>query len=192
MLKVKAIDVDFEVKAAQAMLAEMDEYLKSGVLFWQVAPNGLGDHMPKLTIGGLLEALIRAEAGGAPGVSAMCAQLEASKARQIVRYLARAEQETRSRLDAWNWYLSDYHRTPGDVAAYYPNEVRSRLKAELLLSELERERRGGAERLRAAAADEMLRPSWKPGSFIWDESLKPFFPPDRYWWLYGKLRISAE
>jgi hypothetical protein len=189
---VKVIDVDFELTAAQAMLAEMDEYLKSDVLFWQVTPNALGDRMPKLTIGGLLEALIRAEAGKAAGIPTMRTRLETVKARQHARYLARAEQETRSRLDAWNWYLSDYHRTPGDVAAYYPNEVRSRLKAELLLAELERERRGGAERLRATASDEMMRAAWRPGIFVWDESLKPFFPPERYWWLYGKLRIAAE
>ena len=184
----QSIDVDFEVTAARAMLAEMDAYLKSDVLFWQAAPNALGARMPKLTIGGLLEALLRAEAAGAAGVPALRATLAAIKAPHLVRYLARAEQETGSRLNAWNAYLADYARNPADAAGYYANEVRARLKAELLLQEIEPERRGHTERVRTNALDERMRASFASGAFVWDERLKSFLPPDRFWWLYGRLR----
>ncbi len=186
----QSIDADFEVTAARAMLAELDAYLKSDVLFWQAAPNALGARMPKLTIGGLLEALIRAEAAGAAGLPALRATLATIKAQHLARYLARAEQETRSRLNTWSAYLDDYARSPADSAGYYSNEVRARLKAELLLNELEPDRRGRSERARAAALDERLRASFAPGAFVWDERLKPLLSKDRFWWLYGRLRAG--
>ena len=98
-----------------------------------------------------------------------------------------AEQEAGSRLDAWAWYLDDYARHPADVAAYYPNEVRARFKAELLLQELAPRRRGEAERRRAASLDERVRASFRAGSFVWDDRLQRFCPPARLWWLYGRL-----
>jgi hypothetical protein len=182
----KTIDADFEATVARAMLAELNDYLQSDVVFWQPKPNALGERMPKLTIGGLLEALLRAEVGGAGGIAAMRAELEAVKTRHRDRYLRHAEQETRSRLDTWSWYLEDVRRAPADAAGYYANEVRARLKAELLLAELERERRGGAERRRATALDAILRDMWQEGEFIWDERLKPVLPATRYGWLYGR------
>jgi hypothetical protein len=173
------------------MLAELEDYLKSDVVYWQVASNPLGARMPKMTIGGLLESLLRAEAGGAAGIDAMRAELETVKTRHLVRYLDRAEKETHSRLDAWKWYLDDVQRARADAADYYANEARSRLKAELLLGELEPERRGATERARATALDDMVRKTWTPGEFIWDERLKSFLPPDRFWWLYGRLKQRA-
>ena len=188
----QAIDVDFEVTVARTMLAELEAYLKSDVVYWQTAPNPLGDRMPKLTIGGLLESLARAEAAGSTAVRSMRTTLESIRSQRPDRYVARAEQEARSRLDAWSWYLDDYARKPVDVAGYYPSEVRARLKAELLLEVLASQRRGQAERHRADALDERVRASFQPGAFVWDDRLKPIFPPDRCWWLYGRLRVPED
>ena len=98
------------------------------------------------------------------------------------------EAKARSRLDAWNWYLDDYARRPEDVAAYYAHEVHARLKAELLLGELEPQSRGRAERVRAVSLDEQLRGGFLPGALIWDARLERLLPPERFWWLYGRLR----
>jgi hypothetical protein len=188
----RSIAADFEVTVARAMLAELEMYLESDVVFWQTAPNVLGDKMPKLTIGGLLESLVRAEAAGAAAVRAMRSELETIRSKHLAAYLSHAEQEARSRLDAWTWYLDDYTRSPSDVAGYYPNEVRARFKAEGLLEALEPHRRGDAERRRAAVLDERLRASFLPGLFVWDDRLKSFCLPDRMWWLYGRLRTPEE
>ncbi|HET7091673.1 MAG TPA: hypothetical protein VFL17_23830 [Anaerolineae bacterium] len=183
----KTIDVEFEMSAARTMLAELEEYLGSDVLYWQTASNALGDRMPKLTIGGLLEALLRAEAAGAPDAPALRSSLQRIKSGHLYRYLDRAERETRSRLDAWAWYLDDYARSAADAAGYYSREVRARLKAELLLSEVEPHQRGRAERARADALDERVRAAFAPGEFVLDERLKAYLPADRFWWLYGRL-----
>ena len=188
----RTIDVGFEAGVARAMLAELAAYLKSDVAYWQTAPNALGDRMPKLTIGGLLEALVRAEAAGSLEAQSMRAELEPIRSKLLDRYVWHAEQEVGSRLDAWAWYLDDYTRNPADVAAYYPHEVRARFKAELLLEALSSHRREEAARRRAAALDERVRASFQAGAFVWDERLKPFCPPDRYGWLYGRLPASED
>lgn len=188
----QTIDVDFEVIVAHAMLGEFEAYLKSDVVYWQTAPNALGDRMPKLTIGGLLESLLRAEAGGSPEARSMRTKLESISSRHLNSYESHAEQEARSRLDSWSWYLDDYARKPVDVAGYYPSEVRARFKAELLIDALAAHSRGKPERSRANTLDERLRASFQTGNFVWDERLKPFCPPDRYWWLYGRLQVPQE
>ena len=181
------IDRDFEETVARTMLLELEAYLKSNVMYWQAASTALGNRMPKLTIGGLLEALMRAEAAGAADTASMRATLERIKFRWRDSYLEHAEKETRSRLDAWTWYLDDYDRKPSEVADYYPNEVRARLKAELLLGELATQQRGQPERTRAEALDARLRALFVEGAFVPDERLKLLLPPDPYWWLYGQL-----
>jgi len=187
----RTIDVEFETGVARAMLAELAAYLESDVAYWQTAPNALGDRMPKLTLGGLLEALVHAEAAGSPETQSMRAELESIRSKRLERYVWHAEQEVGSRLDAWAWYLDDYARNPADVAAYYPNEVRARFKAELLLEELALQRRGEAQRRRAASLDERVRASFRAGRFVWDDRLQRFCPPDRVWWLYGRLKAPG-
>lgn len=181
------IDPDFESTVAHAMLDELEAYLKSDIVFWQAASTALGDRMPRVTIGGLLESLLRAEAAGVADAPSMRAALDRIRSRRRDGYLSHAEREARSRLDAWAWYLDDYDRKASDVADYYPNEVRARLKAELLLNGLEEEHRGQAERARAGQLDARVRASFAQGDFVLDERLKPQLPSDRFWWLYGRL-----
>jgi hypothetical protein len=183
-----AIDAAFEESVARAMLNELEAYLKSDVLFWQVDPNELGSRMPQLTIGGLLEALLRAQAAGTAGIESMRVALETIRQRHMVRYLDRAEKEAGSRLNLWSAYLDDYTRDR-DAADYYANEVRTRLKIDLLLNELETERRGLEVRLRIDLLDRRLSGVFMPGEFVWDERLAVWLPKDEYWWLYGSLRV---
>jgi hypothetical protein len=62
-MSVPRLDGSTELIIVQRMLRDLEEYLKSDVVYWHVAePNPLGSHMPQLTIGALLEALTRAAA----------------------------------------------------------------------------------------------------------------------------------
>ena len=56
-MSVPKLDGNTELIIVQHMLRDLEEYVKSDVLYWHVAePNPLGSHMPRLTIGALLEA----------------------------------------------------------------------------------------------------------------------------------------
>ncbi len=75
------LDGSTELIIAQHMLRDLQEYLKSDVLYWHVAePNPLGSHMPQLTIGALLEALTRAAAAQEELTPGQREELEAARA----------------------------------------------------------------------------------------------------------------
>jgi hypothetical protein len=149
--------------------------------------------MPQLTIGGLLEALVRAEAAQADLTPDQHAALPAIRQQhdrirddRPVAYASKAMREFNSRLDAWTTYLDDAQRKPANVTAYYPHEVRARAKAQLLAQALGRDLPAVA-RARLSRLDARLLPMLQPGAFVWDERLKTAFPQDTCWWLYGRL-----
>jgi hypothetical protein len=39
--------------------------------------------------------------------------------------------------------------------------------------------------------DAYLRVRWEPGAFVWDEAWQPAYPPEPYWWLYGRPKGAA-
>ena len=193
-MTIPGLDAHTDWTIARCMTDELDAYLKSDVLYWAVAPNNpLGTKMPQLTIGGLLEALVRAEAAQADLASDQQATLPAIRqqhdrirADHPVAYANKALREFNSRLDAWNTYLDDAQRKPANVAAYYPHEVRARAKAQLLAQALGRDL-PAATRARLSRLDARLLPMLHPGAFVWDPRLQAAFPQDTCWWLYGRL-----
>lgn len=177
---------------ARAMVDELAAYLKSDVLFWPLAPNNpLGDKMPQLTIGGLLEAQVRAEAAAdelsadqRAALNAIKQQHDRIRADQPVAYEQRAVREINSRLNTWATFMDDASRRPNDLA-YYAHEVRTRAKIQLLAQALGAAL-PAAEKRRINELDARLYEMWEPGAFIWDPRLQGAFPPDSCWWLYGR------
>jgi hypothetical protein len=45
---------------------------------------------------------------------------------------------------------------------------------------------------RLSALDERLHANWIDGAFVWHDALSHAFPHERFWWLYGRLRIPDE
>lgn len=194
-MPVPKLDGPTEYTIAQAMMAELIDYLKADVVYWRVAPTRLGDKMPPLTIGGLLEATARATAAAADLTPDQLTQLNGFTARfdQIrathpVALAARAMRELNSRLDAWSTYIDDVTRLPGDAAPYYPQEVRARAKAQLLARALDQNLPAAALQ-RINSLDARLRRSWATGAFVWDDRLQAVFPAASCWWLYGHVQI---
>ncbi|MBI5567731.1 MAG: hypothetical protein HY870_22720 [Chloroflexi bacterium] len=193
-MTIPRLDAPTDWTIARWMTDELDAYLKADVLYWTVAPgNPLGTKMPQLTIGGLLEALVRAEAAHADlssdqstALPAIRQQHDRIRAAHAAAYANKALREFNSRLDAWTTFLDDAQRKPADVAAYYPHEVRTRARAHLLAQTLGHDL-PTANRARLSRLDARLLPMLQPGAFVWDERLKTAFPQDTCWWLYGHL-----
>ena len=107
-MSIPRLDGSTELIVAQHMLRDLEDYLKSDVLYWHVAePNPLGSHMPQLTIGALLEALTRAAAaqndlaiGQQQELAEARARHDRIRAAHPALYVNKAIHELHSRLNA--------------------------------------------------------------------------------------------
>ena len=175
-----------------AMAAEMDEYLRSDVLFW---PMIVAD-MPRLTIGGYLMRQHRLVA--LRSLLSEEDQLKLDEAittfnealvEKVVRLEHRAHQEIHARLRQWSEHLKDLSRDAANQD-YWATTATTRTMIEELVEMLNRPpyrlEPGVLDEL--AAYDNNLRKRWQPGDFVWEEGWEPAYPQAQYWWLYGKPR----
>lgn len=186
-MNVPILDGSTELIICQSMIDDFEEYLKSSVLYWHVAePNPLGSHMPQLTIGALLEAMVRAEAGGAEAsaLAVVRTQHDRTRAAHAALYVAKAIHELHSRLDAWQADLQD--ETSHKSVVLYAQDVRVRAKIYLLEQALGADVPFEIQHDRENL-DEQLYEVFVPGPFVWDVRLQKFFPKNPCWWLYGHV-----
>ena len=190
-MSVPKLDGSTELIIVQRMLRDLEEYLKSDVVYWHVAePNPLGSHMPQLTIGALLEALTRAAAAQDELTPVQREELEAARAQhRRVRaahpalYVSKALHELHGRLGAWQANLEDEGRK---TKASYAQDARVRAKIFLLENALGTDAPVELQKQREQL-DLELYEVFVPGEFVWDARLRPAFPKDPCWWLYGHL-----
>jgi len=187
-------DPTHEFEYLDYALDELENYLLSDELFWPVTvrPSGGGSFL-KLTLGNLLLSLKKLEALSAvrqltPAQESELRRIqtafEAVQRKWQVAWEAKAGREFKSRFDQWGNLLSDIKKDFERQAAYYPHEVRLRVLLELLQPHTETNDIDGYE---LAPMDAFLRGMLKRDAFLWDPALKPGFPEDVYWFLYGRL-----
>ncbi|MBX3055059.1 MAG: hypothetical protein KF770_01180 [Anaerolineae bacterium] len=188
---VDIVHEDLDVLAAMA--AEMDDYLKSDVLYW---PMVHGD-MPRLTLGGYLMRQHRLqyladmlnEAEREKWDTAVH-QFQAALAEKVVRTEQRAHEELGVRARQWGTYLNDVQRERAVAAVNYETAVENRVMAAALVHFLQT----APYELEAGAVpnlemlDAGLRPYWQPGEFVWPPAWEKAYPQAEYWWLYGRPR----
>lgn len=175
----------------QAMASEMDEYLKSDVLFW---PMKQGD-LPRLTLGGYLMRQHRLL--GLRDLLTMQQQDRLHKAinqyhqaleEKVVRFEKKAHEELESRLRQWQTYIADVKQGRG--LAYYETAVEPRAMIEALVSQLRVQPYELQENIpqKVAVIDQELRRVWDPGGFVWPREWEAAYPREKHWWLYGHPR----
>jgi hypothetical protein len=181
-----------DLEVLEAMAAEMDDYLRSDVLFWPMSRPDL----PRLTVGGYLmrqnrllalpELLDTAEKAR---LEAAINQFNEALVEKVVRFEQRAHQEVHARLRQWSEHLRDLKREASN-RDYYATTVESRALIEALINRLKMPpyqlEPSVLEEL--AAYDNNLRKRWKLGAFVWPEGWQPAYPKPAYWWLYGRPR----
>jgi hypothetical protein len=190
-MSVPKLDGSTELTIVQCMLRDLEEYLKSEVLYWHVAePNPLGSHMPQLTIGALLEALTRAATAQNDLTPGQRQELEAARAQHDriravhpALYVSKAIHELHSRLGAWKANLDDEGRKS---KSFYAQDVRVRAKIFLLENALGADVSAELQQQREQI-DRQLFEVFVPGDFVWDARLQAAFPKNTCWWLYGHL-----
>ncbi len=163
---------------------ELEEYLSSSVLLWRLK----GSSLP-LSPGNLL--LARISSGGnqdEPIIQAL------EKNADIIRlhksaWDKKCESELLMRIQQWKTQIDDI-KEAGGIDLSYRYNVRIRVIIDLLLGELSTAH--GKIDLQLQNLDDFLTGITIPGDFIWNEELKNAFPPDRFGYLYVKLKGAGK
>lgn len=175
----------------EAMAADMREYLQSDVLYWKMAVA----QMPMLTLGGYLMREYRLLAlrnllneAEQARLDKAVAQFKEAVDGKIVRFEERAKKELGIRARQWGRYLDDLRKEPELAGINYETAVTNRAMITAIIERLQTppyQLDGGLVET-VDSLDKGLRNRWKKGEFVWPEEWKPAYPPDKYWWLYGR------
>lgn len=190
------ISYEYEMRYLQAGVSALEEYLLSDEVYWQIGIRaGPGEPpYPNLDLGNLLLSRARAVAlsqhvGQDSRSVELEGKVEANRTRWRVAWERKAARCFAARLNLWRDYLEDYRRDATDNLDRYAYEVRHRVMLHLLQAECGAIR--PAEEHLLHALDLLLEAVFIPGTFIWQMELATGFPPEPYWYLWGKPRAEA-
>jgi hypothetical protein len=186
---VPALDIAQEFHILAAMVSHLKPYLYEGELFGHI-----DNRMPKLTIGGLLLRLHRLEGleryltpEQRTQLYAARQQFETLRYEWQTHYRDKILQEIQARLNTLKWFLDDCANNPESCAGGWLDQAEKRTIVAHLCQEAEHlDALPGELRNEIAAVDSRLRGYQRRGEFLWDERLKDSYPPDEWWWLYGR------
>ncbi len=172
-------NLEHDSRFLEAAFPELEAYLLAEALYWP-----LGGTLPRLTPGALLLALRQVEARSSPILAGKWrAQLETVRMRRRTAWEQKSLKELQNRLRLWSASVSEWQSAQAERRADYPGEVRGRVILQILLSEVN----APLERSALASLDISLRNSLTLTAFLWSQDLQPAFPPEEFWFLYGKL-----
>lgn len=185
----------YDIGYLKAGVESLESYLLSIALFWPIhesSPAGEREYS-RLTLGNLLLSNKRLEIRElTPDINNRFRSiyLEINKIRNQWRsaWERKANEEIKSRIRQWNYYLQDLRENPEKHEVYYPNEVRIRVIITLLSSEVE-----PLEEIYQDAIDEMdafLKKIFIPGSFQWEQDLESGMDKETFWYLWGVPKIE--
>lgn len=187
--KRQTIQRDLEILGV--MVAEMHAYLMSEATHWTMEK---GD-MPKLTIGGCLMRcqrlpLVREQLGtvGQKRLDIALQAFNKALADNVVRFETRMHQELHARLADWSNYLRHMSsRMMADVD-YYASVVDTRVVIQAMIAELQKPAYQFDKRIleEVTVLDNNLKGRWQIGEFVWPTVWQVAYPPETYWWLYGR------
>jgi hypothetical protein len=189
--------IEHELAVLEAMATEMESYLKSDILYWQLSPaQRIFPPPPMLTIGGALLRARRLEALAEwmePTLNQRLAAARVDLERALTEWRAHATQkmgrELDARLNSWRWYVTECQARNRSCVTSFPSEAEKRTILALLLEKAKGYMEVGEIERLVQGLDERFRQHFTPGEFIWDKRLEDAFPGRRFWWLYGRPEI---
>jgi len=146
-----------------------------------------------LTLGTLLLFLHQAEALSTDSeskteLSRSKTDIELIRTKWQAHWRRKAEAEFSARIKLWRDFLQEYRKDPEGNFDRYEYEVTRRVMLEWLAQESSSLKRPELEMLKSL--DLLLKSLIVLGDFIWDQKLKPEFPEEVFWYLYGKLPVN--
>mgnify|MGYP005833442603 CR=1 FL=1 len=184
------VDFNYEIRYVEAMLPELEKYLRSRELYRMVfvPQEGKEPPYPTLTLGTYLLALKRAQgfiktANQQSLWQKLAQETDRIRSQWRLAWMDKARLDSSSRLKRWGDFLREYLQKPADQIDRYAYEARHRAILELLQDENSQhpEIWNSLEQL-----DQRLKERWIKGDFIWEIDLQKNFPIDPFWFLWGK------
>jgi len=190
----RASEIVYDLAVVEAMVAEMEPYLKSDLLYWRLSPAvALRPAAPLLTIGGVLLRTHRLEGQSDHLTPNQQSRLSAaSDAFRIVteQWAAHMEKRMRRELDArlnsWQWFVDDCRERKQSCVAYYATEAELRTLLDVLIDAAAGLGDVAPQQRRLGLLDSQFRRCFQSGDFVWAAMLEPVYPRNRFWWLYGR------
>ena len=190
----------YDLAAVEAMAAELEPYLMSDTLYWQLSPaTAIVPAAPMLTLGGLLLRLHRLqgqEEALTPEQRARLASADEAFRSTLKNWKAHAAarmlRELDARLKSWSWFVEDCQAQKRACITHFPTEAELRTLIALLLDRAAEYEDVSRHRERLARLDAQFRPWFKPGDFVWRPELAPAYPAERFWWLYGRPDFAQD
>jgi hypothetical protein len=186
--------VDYELRYLQAGISILEDYILSNDMYWPVGVRAESGNppYPRLTLGGMLFARKKAQArplnvAQRNELGNIEAQMDELQNRWRVAWENKAIAEFHSRLQLWNNFWEDFRDNPDANVDRYNYEVNRRVQLELLSDTADNIPQAELNMLKGL--DGKLHAVLVPSDFIWEPELASSFPPDKYWYLYGWIRI---
>lgn len=183
---------EYDLRYIRAGVDALEDFLLSSDIYWPVgasAPTGEPTY-PQLTLGGMLLARARLEAGSLSNeqyveLANLEELMDTARTRWRVAWEGKTAKEFSARLNLWRNFLNEYRESPENNADRYPYEVTRRVQLHLLGLEAAVE---PAQMDMLKGLDRLLQAVFLPGEFIWEPGLERAFPKNPYWYLYGRIR----
>lgn len=187
--------LDRDLKELAKMADAIKQYMHSDDLYMSVGGGFFGSsNMPQLTTGVLLLRIRRLNhfrdqmnASQIATLDKALEQYETARTEWAVHAEKKMVREGMSRLKAMNEFFRecrDSMKTCHNV--YLPEALRRTLVQELLIA-MDAQGLDTHEVItQSHKVDSELRRWVTAGDFIWSEELKPVYPADTFWWLYGR------
>ena len=188
---VMAEDPSTDLVTVLAMAEELEDYIIADDLYRTITVRTAGGNQNlQMTGADLLTRLYRLQGERGQLSASEQAQLDAAQQRvkQTIyslrtRFHNRLQREIKTRLDSLKWFLDDCGADRQRCHVDFPFEMRNRQRIEEALKELDYTI-GEELQKQLQQIDSRIRMLAVSSPFLWDEHLRPIFPPDKYWYLY--------
>lgn len=193
-------NITYDLTVLEAMVDELELYLKSDLLYWQLSPSvPITPPAPMLTLGGYHLRAYRLENQKEaldPAQQKRLAAVQDTFDKMIEKWTVHAsqrmERELHARLNSWQWFVEDCQARKKACITYYPTEAELRTLIELLMDQARKLSDVGTYKKRLGELDAQFRPWFKAGDFVWRADLIAVYPESRFWWLYGRPQFPRK
>lgn len=190
--RIFAIDLAQDVRVVAAMADRLTPYIYESELYGMMDDPTL----PRLTVGGLLMRLARLSALRDQLSPSQQAALETAQRKLdevqrtwAVHYEGKLQQELHARLVALEHFAHECAEHLRACADNYPSAMEKRVMIEHLRdAALERNVLSDDLKGRLTALDNAISRCIEKGEFCWSEQVQPAYPPQKFWFLYAKVR----